>query len=85
MNAAALVRLLQICSPSLPVGAYSYSQGLEAAMVQGLVHNEASARHWIVDMLEDVVARFEAPICWRLMQAFSTMDAATIHELNLIF
>jgi len=85
MNAAALVRLLQICSPSLPVGAYSYSQGLEAAMVQGLVHNEASARHWIVDMLEDVVARFEAPICWRLMQAFSTMDAATIHELNANF
>ncbi len=85
MNAAALVRLLQICSPSLPVGAYSYSQGLEAAMAQGLVHDEASARHWIVDMLEDVVARFEAPMCWRLMQAFSTVDAATIHVLNATF
>ena len=85
MNAAALVRLLQICSPSLPVGAYSYSQGLEAAMVQGLVHDEASARHWIVDMLEDVVARFEAPMCWRLMQAFSTHDVTSIHALNDCF
>ena len=85
MNAAALVRLLQICSPSLPVGAYSYSQGLEAAMVQGLVHDEASARHWIVEMLDDIVARFEAPMCWRLMQAFSTGDASTIHELNNCF
>jgi len=85
MNAAALVRLLQMCSPSLPVGAYSYSQGLEAAMVQGLVNDEASARHWIVDMLGDVVARFEAPMCWRLMQAFSNVDAATIHELNANF
>ena len=85
MNTAALVRLLQICSPSLPVGAYSYSQGLEAAMVQGLVHDEASARHWIVDMLEDIVARFEAPMCWRLMQAFSTQDEALIHKLNTYF
>ena len=85
MNAAALVRLLQICSPSLPVGAYSYSQGLEAAMVQGLVHDEASARHWIIDMLEDVVARFEAPMCWRLMQAFSSLDAVTIHALSDCF
>ena len=85
MNAAALVRLLQICSPSLPVGAYSYSQGLEAAMVQGLVHDEASARHWIVDMLEDVVARFEVPMCWRLMQAFSTHDVTSIHALNDCF
>lgn len=85
MNAAALVRLLQICSPSLPVGAYSYSQGLEAAMVQGLVHDEASARHWIVDMLDDVVARFEAPMCWHLMQAFSTGDTTTIHTLNNCF
>jgi urease accessory protein len=58
---------------------------LEAAMVQGLVHDEASARQWIVDMLEDVVARFEAPMCWRLMQAFLTVDAATIHELNANF
>ena len=85
MNAAALVRLLQICSPSLPVGAYSYSQGLETAMVQGLVNDEASARHWIIDMLDDVVARFEAPMCWRLMQAFSTQDEALIHELNAYF
>ncbi len=85
MNTAALVRLLQICSPSLPVGAYSYSQGLEAAMVQGLVRDETSARYWIVDMLEDIVARFEAPICWRLMQAFSSGDTITIHDLNDCF
>ena len=85
LSTTALVRLLQLCSPSLPVGAYSYSQGLEAAMVQGLVHDEASARYWIVDMLEDVVARFEAPMCWRLIQAFSARNVTLIQELNDCF
>jgi urease accessory protein len=31
-----LARLLQLASPTLPVGAYSYSQGLEAAIEAGL-------------------------------------------------
>lgn len=85
VSATALIRLLQLCSPALPVGAYSYSQGLESAMVQGIVHDEASARRWIITMLDDVVARFEAPMCWRLMQAFSACDVVIIHELNAIF
>ena len=38
----ALVRLLQLASPALPVGAFSYSQGLEAAIEQGIVKDEAS-------------------------------------------
>jgi urease accessory protein len=85
MSTAALIRLLQLCSPSLPVGAYSYSQGLEAAMVQGLVHDEASARLWLIDMLDNIITRFEAPMCWRLMQAFSSGDTITIHDLNDCF
>jgi urease accessory protein len=85
LSAASLVRLLQLCSPALPVGAYSYSQGLESAMAQGLVHDEASARLWIIAMLDEMVARFEAPMCWRLMQAFSVCDVVAVHELNDIF
>jgi urease accessory protein len=78
MQTAALLHLLQLASPSLPVGAYSYSQGLEAAMEQGLVTDETSARRWIVDMLHHVVAQFEAPILWRLLQAFSNRDGAAV-------
>ena len=70
MNASALLHLLQFSSPSLPIGAYSYSQGLEAALENGLVSDEAGARAWITDALQQVVARFEAPVLWRLMQAF---------------
>lgn len=78
MQAAALLHLLQLASPSLPVGAFSYSQGLEAALERGIVKDEASARIWIIDALQQVVARFEAPVLWRLLQAFSARDAAAV-------
>jgi len=82
MQAKALLHLLQLTSPSLPIGAYSYSQGLEAAIENGTVKNEASARAWIVDSLHEVVARFEAPILWRLLQAFAACDAEAVTLWN---
>ena len=85
LPAASLLHLLQLCSPSLPVGAYSYSQGLEAAMESGYVKDEASARAWIVDMLDEVVARFEAPVTWRLLQAFAERDAEAVAFWNALF
>jgi urease accessory protein len=57
-----LARLLQLASPTLPVGAYSYSQGLEAAIEAGIVSDFSSARTWIGDVLELSVARMEAPV-----------------------
>jgi urease accessory protein len=85
MQSASLLHLLQLASPSLPVGAYSYSQGLETAMERGLVHNERSARVWIVDMLEEIVARFEAPLTWRLIQAFESHDADAVAHWTAMF
>ncbi|NCW78012.1 MAG: urease accessory protein UreF [Oxalobacteraceae bacterium] len=73
VKAAGLLHLLQLCSPSLPVGAYSYSQGLESAMENGYVRDEASSRAWIAEMLTEVIARFDAPLTWRLLQAFVQM------------
>ena len=63
-----LVRLLQLASPTLPVGAYSYSQGLEAAVEARIVHHAPSAQAWIADTLEYSMGRFEAPLLWRMMQ-----------------
>jgi urease accessory protein len=57
-----LARLLQLASPTLPVGAYSYSQGLEAAIEAGCVSNEETARLWIADVLELSMAPMEAQI-----------------------
>jgi len=63
-----LAKLLQLASPALPVGAYSYSGGLEAAIEAGAVHNAASAERWIGDVLEFSMARMEAPILLRMME-----------------
>lgn len=77
MQVPYLLRLLQLSSPSLPIGAYTYSQGLEAAIEAGMVNDEDSARSWIIESL-DVVADFEAPILWRLLKAFASRDAAAV-------
>lgn len=77
MQSALLLRLLQLASPSLPIGAYTYSQGLESAIEKGTVHNESSARAWISESLH-IIADFEAPIVWRLLKAFAERDAATV-------
>lgn len=54
--------LLRLASPQLPIGGYSYSQGLEMAVEQGLVKDPDSARRWIGDQLLLNLARFEAPL-----------------------
>lgn len=60
-------RLLQLASPTLPVGAYSYSGGLEAACEAGLVHDAASAQRWIGDVLEHSVLKMEAPLLLKMI------------------
>ena len=42
--------------------------------VRGTVHNADTARAWILRHLHEVVAQWEAPVCWRLMQAYSRRD-----------
>jgi urease accessory protein len=81
----ALPRLLQLASPTLPVGAYSYSQGLEAAVEAGIVYDAASAHRWIEDVLEFSVSRMEAPLFVRLYQAWHAGDAASAARWNALF
>ena len=77
-----LARLLQLASPTLPVGAYAYSQGLEWAVESGTVRNETSALLWIGGLLQWNMARFEAPLLARLLRACRVDDNAEIAQLN---
>ncbi|MGH8619585.1 MAG: urease accessory protein UreF [Burkholderiales bacterium] len=81
----ALARLLQLASPTLPVGAYSYSQGLEAAVEAGLVSTADNALRWITDILAYSVARMEAPVLLRLCRAWTAQDAAAVAYWNALF
>ena len=81
----ALPRLLQLASPALPVGAYSYSQGLEWAIESGEVTNSVTAQRWIEDHLSLVIARFEAPVYAACFDAWQRDDAAGVTRLNAEF
>ena len=72
----ALLRLLQLASPALPIGAFAYSQGLETAVELGFVSDEASAREFLSGVLLDGVARLELPLLARLHAAFACGDTA---------
>lgn len=80
-----LARLLQLTSPALPVGAFSYSQGLEWAVEAGAVQDEASALAWIGDCLEFNLGRFEAPLLARLLAAWRRSDAAAAAGWNELY
>jgi len=69
-----LVRLLQLASPTLPIGAYSYSQGLEWVVAEGRVRDASTAEAWIGDILEHVMAHGEAAVTWRLLAAAGCAD-----------
>lgn len=75
-----LLRLLQLASPMLPVGAYAYSQGLEWAVESGWVHDEASAAEWIGGVLGQGPARLEVPVLARLYNAWANDDLAQVHH-----
>ena len=79
---ASLARLLQLASPALPVGAYSYSQGLESAVARGVVRDAQSAERWIGDVLEFSVARMEAPLFLQCCKAWEKGDVAGAALLN---
>jgi urease accessory protein len=80
-----LIRLLQLASPALPVGAYSYSQGLESAVEAGIVHDRESAQDWTADLLEYSVGRMEAPILLRLIDGWSVADFTGVARWNELF
>lgn len=77
MHDTSLLRLLQLASPSLPIGAYTYSQGLEGAIEAGAITDESSARSWITESL-GIVGDFEAPILWRLLKGFAARDTEAV-------
>jgi urease accessory protein len=61
--------LLRLASPQLPIGTYSYSQGLESAIDRGDVHDAESARIWLADQLALNIACFEAPLLTHMLEA----------------
>jgi urease accessory protein len=79
---SALLQLIWLASPALPVGGFSYSEGLEAAVDAGLVHDEASAGRWLVDQLHLTLARADLAVLAEALRAWREGDVDRMRWLD---
>jgi urease accessory protein len=85
MSPIVLARLLQLSSQALPIGGYSHSQGLEAAIDQRVVTDEGSLLRWISDVLEFSMKSFEIPSMRSMAAAWARNDPPALAALNQEF
>lgn len=79
---AGLLRLLQLSSAALPVGGYSFSQGLEYAIEQGWLQTPRDIDEWLRLQLRYSLARVDAPLLLRLLAALREMDFKALGYWN---
>ena len=72
------LRLFQLISPSLPVGGFTYSQGLEWAIEAGWVNDTSSLKAWLQSVFTASIATLELPILMRLLNAFNNGDETSV-------
>jgi urease accessory protein len=71
-----------LASPALPVGGFSYSEALEAAVESGRVRDEAQAAAWLLAQLQLSLARSDLAVVAKAFKAWGRGDLAAIIELN---
>jgi urease accessory protein len=77
-----LLQLIWLASPALPVGGFSYSEALEAAIVHELVHDESSCANWLADQLHLSQARGDMALMAQAIPAWQSLDTARLHDLS---
>ena len=81
LTPTALLQLMQLASPALPVGGFSYSEGLEAAVEAGLVRDEAGAGDWLLDQLHLSLTRADLAV---LAQALPAWHAGNLERIGVL-
>jgi urease accessory protein len=82
IGASTLLQLMWLASPALPVGGFSYSEGLEGAVEAGRITDEADTAAWLRDQLYLSLARSDLAVCAKAFKAWSRDDLAHVAELN---
>lgn len=82
MDSTALLTFLQLTSPALPVGAYSYSEGLETLVDQGLIKSAADLQTWLTESLATGSIGIEAAILIRAYRAWTKGDQQNVIYWN---
>jgi urease accessory protein len=78
----ALLQLIWLASPALPIGGFSYSEGLEAAIDQGFVHDEHSAAEWLIDQLHLAQSRGDMAVLSQMVLAWQQLDTPRLQALS---
>ena len=73
-NLLQVLRLCQLSSPALPIGAFNFSQGVEYATQAGWITDEASASEWLHGMATHALATLDVPVLMRLHDAWRQRD-----------
>jgi urease accessory protein len=82
LSASALLQLMQLASPALPVGGFSYSEALEAAVDAGIVMDESSAQTWLLGQLHLSLSRSDVAVVSKAFGAWQRGDLDHITQLN---
>lgn len=82
LSAGTRLQLMWLASPALPVGGFSYSEALEAAVDTGLVTREEEVAKWLQDQLHLSLARSDLAVVGRAIAAWQREDLTRITELN---
>ena len=81
-NGTSLMQLMWLASPALPIGGFSYSECLEAAVDSAQVTTESGATAWLLDQLHLSLARADLAVVAKAVAAWRRDDPARIAELN---
>jgi urease accessory protein len=82
LTPASLLQLIWLASPALPVGGFSYSEGLEAAVHAGWVTRAQDAADWLSQQLHLTLARADLPVLAQALLAWRAGDHARVRALN---
>ena len=77
-----LLKLMRMTSPTLPIGAYSYSQALEFAITSNGVYDASSSASWIQGLLEHSFTYLDLPILERLYRSWLEKDIDAVIYWN---